>query len=289
MFERTIDPDGWGRCQGVTPAGGRFTVQDHGAHITEWVPAEGADPVLWTSPTARFEPKVGIRGGIPVCFPWFSDGRKGNKSPAHGFARLVQWQLLSGHETNGVTTLRWRLDETMIGDIEGIDADRNKFEVEYTQEFGEHLRLRLTVRNTDDVPLVVEEALHTYFTVGDIRHVTVHGLAGVEYFDKPTSRYDTQIGPIDFPGEVDRIFWTGAPVEIHDPALNRRLILTTNRSGNTIVWNPGPEKAAAMGDMPDDGWQTMVCVESANVRNNAMHLNPGQVHELTLTIEAADL
>ena len=289
MFERTIDSNGWGRCSGATPAGGRFTVHDHGAHITEWKPAADAEPVLWTSPNARFEQGAAIRGGIPICFPWFANGRKDNKTPAHGFARLLQWQLLSGKEAGGVTTLRWRLDETMITDLEAVDPGRNRFELEVTQTFGEDLTVRLSLRNTDAAPLVVEEALHTYLTVGDINEVSVHGLSGVEYLDKLTSRYDTQIGAVEFDGEVDRIYWLNTPVEVHDPVLNRRIILTTERSDNTIVWNPGPDKSAGFSDMPDDAWRSMACVETANVRDRAVHLNPGQAHELTLTITTAPL
>ncbi|WP_432559561.1 D-hexose-6-phosphate mutarotase [Granulicoccus sp. GXG6511] len=289
MFERTIDPDGWGRCQGITSTGGRFTVHDHGAHITEWTPTPGAEPVLWTSPTARFAPNVGIRGGIPICFPWFANGRKDNKSPAHGFARLATWQLLEGVERDGGTTLRWRLDETMIPKLDGIDPERNRFELEVTQVFGADLQVRLALRNTDDVPLVVEEALHTYLTVGDVRRVSVHGLAGTEYLDKLTKAYNTQIGPVGFDGEVDRIYWVKNPIEVHDPVLNRRLVLTTHRSDNTIVWNPWVDKTAEFADMPDDAWQSMVCVETANVRDRAVHLNPGQSHELSLTLTVADL
>lgn len=289
MFERTIDPSGWGSCRGTTPAGGRFQVHDHGAQITEWVPASDAEPVLWMSPTARFDPGVAIRGGIPLCFPWFGAGRSGNKYPSHGFARLARWTMLEGSESDGVTTLRWRLDQAMIPGIEGVDPDRNRFEVTATYHFGSDLTIVMHLRNTDSVPLVVEQALHTYLHVGDIRRTSVHGLAGKEYFDQLEGIDDTQIGPLEFTGEVDRIYWVDDPVEVHDPTLDRRIILTTHNSANTVVWNPWIEKTATFQDMPADAWQSMVCVETANIRDKAVHLNPGQSHELRLTLAVAAL
>lgn len=289
MFERIFDPSGWGSCRGSTPGGGRFEVHDHGAHITQWVPSADASPVLWTSPTAKFEPTVAIRGGIPICFPWFGTGRKTNKYPAHGFARLARWQLLEGRETNGVTTLRWLLDETMIPRLDGIDPDRNRFEITATQTFDSQLTIVMRLRNTDNVPLVVEQALHTYLHVGDIRRASVHGLGGKEFFDQIRRNFDTQIGAVEFTRELDRIYWVDDTVEVHDPVLRRRIVLDTHNSETTVVWNPWAEKTAGLSDMPDDAWESMVCVETSNVRNKAVHLNPGQAHELRLTLSVADL
>ncbi|MDO5499092.1 MAG: D-hexose-6-phosphate mutarotase [Propionibacteriaceae bacterium] len=288
MFERHIDPEGWGRCQGTTPNGSRFTVHDHGAQVTEWVPA-GADPVLWTSTRARYAEWTAIRGGIPICFPWFAAGRKDNKSPAHGFARLARWQLVNGQDTGSTITLHWRLDQTMIPAIEGVDPTRNRFQLDCTQVFGDDLTLTFRVRNTDSVPLVIEEALHTYFHVGDITGVQVHGLAGTEYLDKLTGAFDTHIGPVVFEGPVDRVHWTSETIEIHDPTLGRRIIITTEHAHNTVVWTPWEEGAAELSDIADGEWREFVCVETANVRNKAVHLNPGQAHELRLTLAVADL
>lgn len=290
MFERLEDGHhGLSIVRGTTPDGGRFTVHEQGAHITEWTPA-GEEPVLFTSAYARFEPRVAIRGGIPICFPWFANGRKDNKSPAHGFARLAIWQLLEGRENDGVTTLQWRLDQTMIPRVDGIDPDRNRFELTCTQTFGTDLRASLRIHNTDDLPLVVEEALHTYLRVGDVRRAAVLGLAGTEILSRRTGDWDTQIGPVTFAEEVDQIHWvSGGVTEIHDPVLGRRIVQTTSNSANAVVWNPWAENAAELKDLGDDEWTEFVCVETANVRNKAIHLNPGQAHELDLTIVVVPL
>lgn len=290
MFERfqaqSSEP---GRCQGTTPSGGRFKVFDQGAHVTEWIPSEGADPVLFVSEKALYQPRIAIRGGIPLSFPWFAAGRKDNKSPAHGFARLADWRLLDGRESDGVTTLRWQLDESLIPRIDGVDADRNRFVLTCIQEFGENLVITLRTRNTDDVPLVIEQALHSYFVVGDTELAEVHGLSGVEYLDKVSGAFNTQIGPVTFSGEVDRIYWSSESAEIHDPVLRRRIRLETRNSRTVVVWNPGPEGAAGLRDLDNGEWKDFICVETANVRDKALHLNPGQAHDLVLTIRVAEL
>lgn len=288
MFERTEpSPDRGGSVTGRVPGGGHFTVHDHGAQITDWTP--GDTPVLWTSEYAKFEPKVAIRGGMPISFPWFANGRRDHKVPAHGFARLVPWQLRRAMVIAGVTKLEWQLTQDMLPELDGVDPTRNRFDVRCLQQFDETLTVTLRIRNTDDHPLVVEEALHTYFHVGDVRQAMVHGLAGAEFLDKLTGAYDTQIGPVTVGGEVDRIFWTTDAAEIHDPVLGRVIQVTPYGAGNTVVWNPGSTKAATMSDFGDDEWPQMVCVETANVRDKVVHLNPGQAHDLAVQISVREL
>lgn len=288
MFERTeASPDRGGYVTGQVPGGGRFTVHDHGAQITDWTPDD--TPVLWTSEYAKFEPKVAIRGGIPLSFPWFANGRGGHKTPAHGFARLAPWQLRRAMVVAGVTKLEWQLTQEMIPEIEGVDPTRNRFDVRCLQQFDETLTVTVRIRNTDDHPLVVEAALHTYFHVGDVRQIAVYGLAGMEFLDKLTGAYDTQIGPVTFDGEVDRIFWTTGTAEIHDPVLGRVIVVSSSGSANTVVWNPWRDNAAALSDFGDDEWTQMVCVETANVRDNVLHLNPGQAHDMAVNISVREL
>lgn len=289
MFERQeATTRGFGRCAGTVPnpdgPPGRFVVTDHGAQILDWRPG-GAEPVIFTSERAVYRPGEAIRGGIPVCFPWFGPGRSGRKRPAHGFARLSEWQLARARENAGVTTLDWHFDQTLIPELDHVDPRRNRFTVDYRQVFGPTLELHVAVRNTDPrVPLVFELALHSYFRVGDVRQVGVQGLSGAEYLDKVTGEQQTQIGPIRFGDEVDRVHAFGGTAVIEDPALGRRIRIEQTNANRTIVWNPGPEKAAAMSDLEDDEWSQFVCVESGNVRLGAIHLQPGESHELSVRI-----
>ncbi|OYO17083.1 D-hexose-6-phosphate mutarotase [Enemella evansiae] len=290
MFERQeATPREFGRCTGDVPnpdgAPGHFLAVDHGAQVLDWRPDGAGDPVLFTSTRAEYRPGKAIRGGIPVCFPWFGPGRSGRKRPAHGFARLSEWQLAGAREQDGVTTLDWHFDETLIPELDHVDPRRNNFTVDYRQVFGRDLELHVSVRNTDTRgPLVFELALHTYFRVGDVRRIEVHGLSGADYFDQVSGEERTQIGPIQFDGEVDRVYAFGDTAVIADPVLGRRITLDQSSANRTIVWNPGPDKAAAMSDLDFDEWPQFVCVESGNVRHAAIHLQPGESHELSVRI-----
>ena len=295
MFERQeATPREFGRCSGSVPnpggTPGRFLVVDHGAQVLDWRPDGAEEPVLFTSSRAEYRPGKAIRGGIPVCFPWFGPGRSGRKRPAHGFARLSEWQLAAARESNGVTTLEWHFDQALIPELDHVDPRRNTFTVDYRQVFDRELGLHIAVRNTDTrAPLVFELALHTYFRVGDVRRIEVEGLSGAEYSDKVSGEELTQIGPIRFDGEVDRVYGRGGTAVIADPVLGRRIVVDQTNAARTIVWNPGPDKAAAMGDLDFDEWPQFVCVESGNVQHAAIHLLPGESHELSVRIGVEEL
>jgi glucose-6-phosphate 1-epimerase len=261
----------------------------HGAHVSAWTPSE-QEPVLWMSAASTFAAGQPIRGGIPVCFPWFGAGRTGDLAPAHGFARLADWSLLSAVDEGGVVTLTLRLTDADISGVPGGQAWSHPFEVTYTATFGADLRLALQVRNTGTEEYAVEEALHTYLGVEDISTVTVEGLDGASYLDKVAggSPGPVQQGPVRFTGETDRVYSSTAEVSVVDPG-RRRLTLVKDGSATTVVWNPWIAKAAAMQDFGDDEWPSMVCVETANVLEDAIVLTPGQSHTMTATYGCAAL
>jgi len=263
-------------------ASGRIT--DHGAQVLAWHPA-GNDPVIWLSSQAVFTSGAAIRGGVPICFPWFGSGLSGDLSPAHGFARLAEWRLCSVSEVDGVTTVVHELTE----------ADATSSEVPYryravaTVEFGTALRMSLRVENTDEGPFTFEEAFHTYLHVGDATQVELLGLDGAGYYDKVLGSDAVQSGLILIDGEVDRVYASPATVEVHDPVLHRTLVIEKSGSASTIVWNPWVEKARAMADFADDEWRSMVCVETANVGSSAVTLRPGEAHVMRVSISCLPL
>jgi glucose-6-phosphate 1-epimerase len=255
----------------------------HGAHVTAWQPA-GAAPVLWVSRHSRFEAGAPIRGGVPICFPWFAAHATDASAPAHGFARLRQWQLADASSDDGRIDLRlsWRDDEESRKSVWP-----HRFSAEYRVSLGKRLSLALDVANAGDAPIAFEAALHTYFAVSDIRTVTVTGLAGTEYLDKVAGLARRRQGdaPIGFDGETDRIYLdTEATCTIDDPGLNRRVLVAKHGSLSTIVWNPWIAKARAMPDFGDDEWPGMLCIETANVGERAVRLEPGSHHTMTATI-----
>jgi D-hexose-6-phosphate mutarotase len=254
-----------------------------GAHVTAWQPADQA-PVLWVSRESRFTRGAPIRGGVPICFPWFAAHATDASAPAHGFARLRAWRLTDASLDGDRVELRftWRDDEATRQ-----SPWPHPFAAEYRVSFGEQLSMALDLLNTGDAPISFEAALHTYFAVSDIRRVTVTGLSGTEYLDKVEGMTVKRQGdaPMAFAGETDRIFLdTEATCTIHDPGLGRRVRVAKRGSLSTIVWNPWIAKARAMPDFGDDEWPEMLCIETANVRERAVRLEPGSHHTMSAQI-----
>lgn len=239
----------------------------YGAHVASWIPAGGTD-VLWMSPASGFEEGTPIRGGIPLCLPWFSKGPGDDKEPMHGLARVSTWELAGASDSNGVVALTLGLS------LPGWTAS-------YVITVGEELKLELTTTNHSDSNLVVEEAMHTYFAVGDVRQTTIAGLDGATYLDKVSGEDGvTQEGDIELTGRTDRVYESTGPVRISDPAGGRSILIAKHNSANTVVWNPWEETAAGMADIPNDSWPEFLCVETANVRSNATLLTPGTSHTI---------
>jgi len=237
---------------------------------------------------ARFEPSVAIRGGVPIIFPWFGAGRSGQLDPAHGFARTRPWQLES-HGTEGDEAVAsFALNGAPAGDANFPYA----FEARYEIRLGSILQLHLTVENTGASFFSFEEALHTYFRVGDVRQIRVEGLDGCSYLDQADPSglvVKQQTGDVTFTGETDRIYASRDQLRIVDPVLSRVVTIDKQHSASTVVWNPWIDKARRMSDFGDDEWPAMVCIEGGNLRDAAVELQPGQAHEMRYTVHVAKL
>jgi D-hexose-6-phosphate mutarotase len=254
----------------------RVAVQ--GAHVTHWRP-HGREPVLFMSPRSVFAPGRSIRGGVPICFPWFAARADDPTAPAHGFARIRDWQPME------------RTDTTLVFGLQSDEATRrlwpHDFRLRFHVRVGRTLELALEVTNTSAAPFTCETALHTYLLVGDVASVTITGLQDATYIDKVDggARKRAGDGPLPFDGEVDRVFvGTNATCVVHDPALGRRIGVAKSGSATTVVWNPGPARAAALADLGPEAWRTMVCVESANAADDRLTLAPGAVHRMSVTL-----
>ena len=251
-----------------------------GAHLMTWRPKSQTVPVIWLSPDAKLAVGKSIRGGSPVCWPWFGAHAIESGFPGHGFARTVPWRLIeSGTEPNGATRLTLRL----------VTSDKTRAQwphactLDLTVVIGETLRMELSTENTGMSDFVIGEALHTYFQIGDIGAVRVNGLDGCEYWDKVgVSTPRKQAGAISFSGETDRVYInTGGECVIEDDKLKRRIHIVKSGSLSTVVWTPWTEKAAKMGDMGQpDGWRQMLCVESANAMENVVNVAAGTRHTM---------
>jgi glucose-6-phosphate 1-epimerase len=264
-------------------AEGEGGVYLHGAHVAHFQP-KGARPVLWVSRQSQFTMGKPIRGGVPVCFPWFGPKAGEPTAPVHGFARLRPW-LLEQVEPDASGGLRAAL--RLAADDETRRFFPHDFVARLLVSVSRVLRLELEVRNTGATPFRFEEALHSYFAVGDARRLAIGGLEGAGYLDKADAMArKTLLAPLAITGETDRVFGGhSGRIAIDDPVWGRRIGIARTGSKTAVVWNPWTAKAKAMPDFGDDEWSEMVCVESANALDDAVTLEPGASHLLTTTIE----
>ena len=257
-----------------------------GAHLMSWRPKSQVVPVVWLSRDAKLAAGKSIRGGVPVCWPWFGPHASEASFPGHGYARTVPWQVIeSGSDPDGSTRLTLRLVESEKTRVQWPHACT----LDLTVIAGETLRMELTTGNTGATDFAIGEALHTYFRIGDIGAVRVTGLAGCDYWDKVGgTTLRKQSGAIGFSGETDRVYInTGAECVIEDDKLKRRIHVTKSGSLSTVVWTPWAEKAGKMGDMGQpDGWREMVCVESVNAIENVVKVPAGTRHTLIVEYRA---
>jgi glucose-6-phosphate 1-epimerase len=242
------------------------------------------EDVLWQASGAEFAPGKPVRGGVPLVFPWFGDDPERRGRPAHGFARSRVWQLAPHQPANGVAL-------TLANHAADAALWPHAFCMQFEVALDPAPVLRWTVRNPSEVPWRFEQALHTYFAVGDVQTASVHGLQGVpctEHAAAPEGVWDAQ-APLRFRAETDRVFQdVPARLELHAPALGRRIELTTRGAGSAVVWTPWPAKAARQPQLQGDDWQRFVCIESANIGPHARELAPGASHTLELRLACAN-
>lgn len=256
----------------------------HGAQITSWQPA-GAGEVLFLSEKSNWQDGKAIRGGIPVCFPWFRAKADDPQAPSHGFVRTREWQ---------VESISSVAEDAVCARLSTRSDDRSRrwwpfeFRLEYAVTVGKTLKLELTMTNDADRELRFEEALHTYFKVDDVQRARVTGLEGVSYLDnRDGNRQKKQRGELVIAKQTDNAYQNATgPVEIADPLLMRRLRTRKEGSASTIVWNPWSDGAAGLADFGTDEWQKMLCVEGGNIIDSAVVLKPGTSHTITVIIEA---
>ncbi len=249
-----------------------------GAHIATFQP-RGEEPVIWLSPLAKFAPGKSIRGGVPICWPWFGPHKTDSKLPGHGYARTVPWDVLETKALpDGGTLLRFGIVESDATRAQWPHASTVQLEV----TVGKALRVELITTNTGKGSFELGEALHTYFQISDVAKMTIRGLENCAYLDKVKdfARFTQQDG-IVIESEVDRVYVnTAADCVIEDKGMKRAIRIAKQGSMSTVVWNPWTEKAEKMGDFGPKLHRDMVCVESGNALENVVTLAPGETHRL---------
>jgi glucose-6-phosphate 1-epimerase len=260
-----------------------LTLSLSGAHVMSYRPHGGRE-VLWTSPSAAYELSDAMRGGIPVCWPWFADHPHDPRGmPIHGVVRTLPFAVTtaSALEDGGTQV------SLAAGDTPATRALwPHAFQIEVTITAGRCLRVAWAARNPGDSHYQYTGALHPYFSVSNVHDLTLRGLEGTEYLDKyDANRRKTQVGPVRFPTWIDNVYLnTTGDLEVEDPGFRRTIHIRKLGSRTSVVWNPAGDDAS----FPDVGagqHPYFVCVESANAGNEIITVAPGSEERLGMEIE----
>ena len=250
-----------------------------GAHLVHFAP-RNQSPWFWLSPAAVLDGSRGIRGGVPICWPWFgpSPERVGTGKVQHGFARTALWQLDGISDTSDGTLIHLSVQDSETSRTIWPYA----FSLEYDLLINEELTLLLTTRNTGDSPLVYSGALHSYFTISEPEAVSVQGL-GATYVDKLDQMREKQSEPLRVNGPLDRIY--NQPESVTQFVTGAHTLqLRHGHADSVVVWTPWVEGSHAMNDVNDEAWQQMLCVETAITSPAGVTVQPDDEHSLSVKI-----
>jgi len=278
MIEKKYFENGFAYLE-VTNTHATAKIALQGAHLFAYQRTNEA-PLLWVSKKSYFQKGKAIRGGVPVCFPWFGKHPTTPSLPQHGFGRISFWEIVSQKE----------LEDGSTEIVFGLGSSKTTheiwdyaFDVKLTFRIGERLTMILTTTNTDTNPFTLSSALHSYFAVSHIENISIKGLEGCTYYNNLDGQFYTQSEPLTINQEVDRVYATP-----HDRFVlrddSKEITILQEGSNSVVVWNPWQTKASKMSDMQDDGYETFVCIESANAREDRRIIEAGQSHTLKATI-----
>lgn len=284
-------------CWRVLTVDTDLLVAEQGAQILSYQ-RSGEPPLIWLSDQARGIRGQSVRGGVPVCWPWFGDLARnpvallaqyqGEAAPFHGLVRTLAWECRQQEVVNGEARLLFVCPQSE----EGLPDWPQAVDLELEIRLGERLHLALRSHNHGSRPVWISQALHSYFAVSDVRAVEVRGLAGCRYIDTLDGWAEScQEGALHFVGETDRIY-LGLParLELHDAGWQRKLCLESHSARAAVLWNPWIDKAQRLSQFTADAWPRMLCIETANVWDDCVQLGPSATHSLDLCLwsEAAE-
>ncbi|MGF1459166.1 MAG: D-hexose-6-phosphate mutarotase [Leptolyngbyaceae cyanobacterium] len=260
----------------------------YGGQVLSFKPKGVTEDLMFVSENAYYRPGKAIKGGAPVCWPWFGPDPEGKGRPSHGFARNRMWEVMGTKSLiDGATQITLGFSDT----DETRELWPYAFELSVEITVGRTLHFILISRNTGDRPFEITQALHTYFAVGDITQTSVTGLDGTTYIDKVDElKVKSQSGDITIASEVDRIY-QDVPQEltIQDAALNRRIRITSTGNKTAVVWNPWVDISVKSGDLTDDAYQRFICVETTNAADDVITVSPQSDYRLATIYDIESL
>jgi glucose-6-phosphate 1-epimerase len=266
----------------ITNSSAKALISIYAGQVLSFQPAGESDDLMFLSDKAYYQEGKAIKGGVPICWPWFGPDPDASGRPAHGFVRNRLWNVL--------TTEITQTGETKV--VLGlVDTEETRaiwpysFELAIAISVGKTLTLELITRNTDVKAFSITQAFHTYFSVGDIKQVKVLGLEGKNYIDKVEKGVQKQQeGAIKITSEVDRIYTnTSGKLVIDEEELKRQIIITSQGSKTAVVWNPWVEICSQMADLDNEAYKKLICVETTNAADDIVIIEPGQSFNLVAT------
>jgi glucose-6-phosphate 1-epimerase len=280
-------------CWRVVTPSGEALIAEQGAQVLQYQGA-GGQPVIWLSEQAKYARGAAVRGGAPVCWPWFGDLARNpqavrdciglREGPQHGWVRTLPWDLSDSRNEGDSAILIFTLDTGRTG----LPWPHHAV-LTLTVEVGAALTLSLATHNLGTEPLHLSQALHAYFAVSDARTIALSGFDGKNYIDTLDGwREKRQSGDIAITGETDRIYLgLDGVLAIDDPGWNRRIVIEPRHSSSAVVWNPWIGKAAQLSQFAPDAWQRMICIETARVWDDPLVVAPGQSADSGMRISCA--
>lgn len=265
-----------------------------GAQILRYQPHPAKPPVLWLSSTDSYRKNTSVRGGIPICWPWFGDIKRNPQAVQncvkgeaifHGLARTLNWQLQEQQVTTTFVRLTLVLDTGL-----GLNHWPHKAQLTLQITLNEQLELTLINHNLGTYPLAISQALHSYYAIGDVEQVSIHALDGCRYIETVnTWEQRQQQGVLKVHGELDRIYQSvPEKIIIEDKAWARRIELQSNNANSAILWNPSHIKSQNRIGLENNVWRNFLCVETANVLDDALWLEANASHQMQLKIKILD-
>lgn len=264
----------------ITNRQAKALISIYAGQVLSFQPVNEAEDLLFLSPQAVYAESKAIRGGIPVCWPWFGPDPKGLQRPNHGFVRNNYWLVVATETLSD--------DETKVTLMFKESSKKERtwqkpFTLTLEITVGATLNLKLTTHNTGDNVFSITQAFHSYLRVGHIKHVQILGLEGCDYFDKLDQGIQkSQDGVVTVTEEVDRIY---TDVEntllIVDSALKRRIQITSTSNKTAVVWNPWLKTSKKMADLGNTDYKHFICVEAGNIAFDLIQILPGDQYSLS--------
>jgi glucose-6-phosphate 1-epimerase len=267
----------------ITNAQATATISVYAGQVLKFQPTGASADLLFLSDSAYYQAGKAIKGGVPICWPWFGPDPEGKGRASHGFVRDRQWQVVA---TQALPDDRTQVTLGLTDTDETRAIWPHAFNLQIIITVGTALNIELVTQNTGSTAFSITQALHTYFTVGDIQQTSVVGLSGCEYLDKVDGgQQKPQTGAVTIAGEVDRVYLNvPAQLTINDASLNRKIQIDATGSKTAIVWNPWSEICVKMADLDDQAYQRFVCVETANAADEVIEVPAGGEYRLGATI-----